>query len=380
MTSKERMARAMDLEVPDRVPVMCQMSIGHMLLQTGLQPSEFWHSAEAFADGLLSMRALYGFDGVLISLHGHSPDWEKDVVHLERAADGERIHWANGDTTYFPIDDLPVHRPVRQPVKPCFAGFETGSIPNQISYIPVSQGLRFPLDPGHLFDVFTVVRKSVGKSYSLHGEVTSPLDYFLDLFGFEQALLSFVEDPDRSRAILQKLTDGILLLAAGIVAHGADAVKVSSPYAGAGFLSPGFYQRFVLPFEGQIVRAVRAAGAHAYLHTCGDVHDRLELMAGSGASGIECLDPPPLGRTDLEDAKRRIGRKIFIKGNIDPVHTLLWGDPASIGRDALRRIAIGSPGGGYILSTACSIAPRTPRENVMVLREVAEESEASPAD
>jgi uroporphyrinogen decarboxylase len=162
-------------------------------------------------------------------------------------------------------------------------------------------------------------------------------------------------------------------LAEGIALHGADAVKVSSPYAGSGFLSPGFYRKFVLPFESQIAGAVRAAGAHVYLHTCGDIHDRLEIMAGSGASGIECLDPPPLGRTDLADAKKRVGDKIFIKGNIDPVHTMLRGDPASVRRDALSRLAVGSPGGGYILSTACSIAPLTPRENVLVLREAVEE-------
>lgn len=103
-------------------------------------------------------------------------------------------------------------------------------------------------------------------------------------------------------------------------------------------------------------------------------------MADSGASGIECLDPPPLGRTDLADAKRRVGRKIFIKGNIDPVHTLLEGDPESVRQDALRRLAIGEPGGGYILSTACSIAPRTPPRNIRVLREAAEEAAETGAD
>ena len=97
-------------------------------------------------------------------------------------------------------------------------------------------------------------------------------------------------------------------------------------------------------------------------------------MAGSGASGIECLDPPPLGRVELEDAKRRVGGRIFVKGNIDPVHVLLAGDPGSVRADALRRVAAGRPGGRFILSTACSIAPHTPRDNVAVLADVAEEA------
>ncbi len=370
MNSKERMAAAMDLRVPDRVPVMCQMSIGHMLLGTGLAPADFWHSAQAFARGLAALRSLYGFDGILVSLHGHPPDWEKHVLKRESGPGGERIHWKNGDLTEYPADDLPLHRPAHRTTRPELAAFDPDRLPCPARDIPVSQGLRFPLDTEHLFDVFGLVAAAAGPDVSLHGEVTSPLDYFLDLFGFEQALFGLVEHPERSLAILERLTDGIVPLAAGMAALGLDAVKVSSPYAGAGFLSPDFYRRFVLPFESRIVAAARAGGARAYLHTCGDVHDRLELMAASGASGIECLDPPPLGRTELREAKCRVGGTLFIKGNIDPVRTLLMGRPADVRRDALSRIAAGGPG-GYILSTACSIAPRTPRENVLVLGEAA---------
>ncbi len=95
-------------------------------------------------------------------------------------------------------------------------------------------------------------------------------------------------------------------------------------------------------------------------------------MAEAGISGLECLDPPPLGRVELADAKRRVGQRLFIKGNIDPVNVLLRGDVGGV-RDAARRtLEDGMPGGGYILSTACAVAPRTPPENVAALREVAE--------
>lgn len=372
MTPKERMAAAMAGSVPDRVPVMCQMSVGHMLLQTGIPPSEFWHSAAAFAEGLLKLRALYGFDGVLVSLHGHDPGWSRRVARVVRSAEGERVRWKNGDETFFPFDDLPVFRPAAPSARPEFDRFDPDALPPEIGYIPVSQGLRFAFDRDHLFDVLDIVRRAAGGAFSLHGEVTSPLDYVLDLFGFEPAMIGFLEDPGRAARVLDRFTDGIVALAEGLVDRGVDAVKISSPFAGAGFLSTAFYRTFVLPYESRIAGAVEAKGARSYLHTCGDIHDRLELMAGSGVSGIECLDPPPLGRVDLEDAKKRIGDRIFIKGNIDPVHVLLAGGTDRVRADARRRIATGMPGGGYILSTACSIAPATPREHVLVLGEVAE--------
>jgi uroporphyrinogen-III decarboxylase len=372
MTPKQRMAAAMAGSVPDRVPVMCQMSIGHMLLQTGAEPARFWHAADTFADGLVKMRSLYGFDGILVSLHGHSAGWERRIAAVEQGPGGERVRWKNGDTTFFPFDDLPVVQPAGPPVRPEFGRFDPESLPAEAAYIPVSQGLRFALDPEHLFDAISIVRGRAGGEFSIHAEVTSPLDYFLDLFGFEQAMIGFLEDPGRAAEVLGRFTDGVVALAEGMVDDGVDAVKISSPFAGAGFLSAAFYRAFVLPYEGRIARAIEARGARAYIHTCGDIHDRLDLMAGSGASGIECLDPPPLGRVDLADAKRRIGGKVFIKGNIDPVHVLLSGSTELVREDAHRRIATGKPGGGYILSTACSIAPRTPRENVLVLAEAAE--------
>jgi hypothetical protein len=348
------------------------MSIGHILLQTGLSPSEFWHSAEVFAEGLRMVRALYGFDGILISLHGHSPDWERRILRLERSKEGETVHWKGGEKTFFPFDDLPVPLRGRTRKKADFASFNPDSLPETLQYIPVSQGLRFDLEPRCLFDIFESFR-GAEEEYSIHGEVTSPLDYFLDLFGFEQAMVALIEDPGKSLEILERLTSGITTLAVGQAEKGVDAVKLSSPFSGAGFISPEHYKRFVLPFESRICKAVQKKGAHVYLHVCGDIHDRLELMAGSGASGIECLDPPPLGRVDLGDAKKRLGGRIFIKGNIDPVNTLLQGSPDRVREDAHRRLLVGMPGGGYILSSACSIAPRTPRENVQILHQAVAE-------
>jgi len=374
MTSKGRLAAAMAGRRPDRVPVMCQLSIGHMLGQTGAPPSRFWHGVDEFVDGLVALRALYRFDGILVSLHGHAPDWERRVASVSRGPEGESVRWTNGDETFFPADDLPVVRASAPRPRPAFEGFDPASLPDRIGYIPVSQGLRFEIDPSHRFDAIEKTCARTGRDFSVHGEVTSPLDYVLDLFGFEQAMLGFLDDPGRAAAVLDRFTAGIIDLAEGMIeAAGIDAVKISSPFAGAGFLSTSFYRTFVLPYESRIARAVEAKDVRAYIHTCGDIHDRLELMADSGASGIECLDPPPLGRVELADAKRRVGGRIFIKGNIDPVHVLLAGDVAAARADARRRLEAGKPGGRYILSTACSIAPATPRANVSVLAEVAEE-------
>jgi uroporphyrinogen-III decarboxylase len=109
-----------------------------------------------------------------------------------------------------------------------------------------------------------------------------------------------------------------------------------------------------------------------YCHTCGAIGDRLELIVDTGFDGLECLDPPPLGNVELADAVQRIGGRAFIKGNIDPVHVLLKGTPEQIRADVIHRLAIGRTAPGFILSTACTIAPDTPAAHVAMLRELAE--------
>lgn len=361
----------MDLKKPDRTPLMCQMSIGHMLLQLGVSPVDFWFDKDTFADGLLELRRIYGFDGILISLHGHDPGWREHISERTGGREGERVVLDDGTIMLFKDDDLPQVRSKSLPA-PAIDSFDVSSLPDSLGYIPVSQGLHFRLDPANLFGIFDKVIARGGSEFSIHGEVTSPFDYFLDLFGHQDALMALIDYPDKSKQVLAHFTRSVIKLATGMSGKKVDAIKISSPFAGAAFISPDFYSEFVLPYETEIVRAVREQGVHAYLHTCGNIGDRLGIMCGAGISGIECLDPPPLGNVELDAAFGIAAGRIFIKGNVDSVNTLLRGSKDDILSDARKRLEVGKRSAGFILSTACSIAPRVRRENVLLLREVVE--------
>jgi uroporphyrinogen decarboxylase len=199
--------------------------------------------------------------------------------------------------------------------------------------------------------------------------VTSPFDYYLDLLGHHEGLIGLVDDPGRAARILRHFAALVRDLAVRMCGTGVDAIKISSPFAGAGFISRRFYERFVLPYEATIARAVRNEGVHVYTHTCGSIGDRLDLLFSSGVSGIECLDPPPLGNVELEDALPVAKGRGFVKGNVDSVNLLLGGSKEEILSDVRRRCEAGKKQGGFILSTACSIAPHVPPENIKIMRE-----------
>lgn len=75
MTSRERVRVAMQLGVPDQVPVMCQLACGHTLLNSGVDPIEKATTSKATAEAYWHMRELYDFDGILMHKPGRTPEW-----------------------------------------------------------------------------------------------------------------------------------------------------------------------------------------------------------------------------------------------------------------------------------------------------------------
>jgi hypothetical protein len=386
MDGKERIRRAMRHEPTDRVPVMCQLAIGHYLLNTDIQPAELWFTSEGFARALVTLQRRYGFDGILINLPGRDPDWMREVVRIETAPGGSQmVFFRNGDVARCPADDNVQHLPAGGLRRP---GIEEVD-PEKLYYDDPHcvGGLKYPFYfgiephaadrsawwPEYIFRTLDLVRAEAGEAVSVHAEIFSPFTQLMELFGYEQALMDLIDEPQRCRAILAAYTAGAADLGVRYAQRGADAVLISSAFAGGGFISPRQYQQFVLPYETEVVRAIHQQGVPVYTHTCGRLGDRLELLADTGTDGIDTLDPPPLGSVDLEDAKRRVGHRVFFKGNIDPVNTLLKKSREEVRRDALDRLRVGSPGSGYILSSACSVSPRVPPENLTVLVEASRE-------
>jgi len=342
LTSKERINHAMNLQRPDKVPLMCQFSIGSMLQQLKPDPVEFWYNKNIFADGLVKLCKIFKFDGILVSLHGHSDNWKNELIKREQLDGGKCKLIFKDRIEIHSLNDLPFVT-FREPQIPC--AIEEIDIDRDIlsviDYIPVSNNLRFHLDTNNLFEIFDIIYQKVGEEYSIHGEITSPFDYFLDLLGFQNGLISLIMSPDRCKSILDKFTNGVLEIAVKMCNKHIDAIKVSSPFAGMGFISSDQYKEFILPYEERIIKAIRGKGKHVYIHTCGSIGDRLELMRESNASGLECLDPPPIGNVDLNNAFERVGGGLFIKGNIDSVNSLLYADEEKAARDVLQIIETG---------------------------------------
>ena len=376
-TSRTRYAAAMRLERPDRVPLMCQPALGFVLRQLPeLDPIDVWHNhGGAMARGFCEISRRFGFDGVLLPAVGAAPLDERTVLRIDRThPEGPVVHFKNGDSCLYCRNDLPRYTHAVPPERE-LGDLDPAAVAAQLSYHPPSTRLRMALarDPAGRVADLVQARALVGPDVSVHGSLYSPEDYLIDLLGADGAMIALLTEPETCRALLAKFAHAVAGHAREQIAAGVDALNVSAPWVGQNFISPELHRDLIAPAQAVLVAAARAGGVPSYCHTCGAIGDRLEAIIDTGFDGVECLDPPPLGNVELADAVRRIGDRAFIKGNIDPVHVLLQGTPAQIRADVLARLEVGMTARGFILSTACAIAPDTPAAHVALLRELVDQ-------
>jgi hypothetical protein len=388
MNGRERIALAMRHEIPDRVPVMCQLALGHYFLNIQLAPHEIWFTSQGFAEALVQLQKRYRFDGILINLPGRPEGLLGEVRSIRETAEGEELTWANGDVTLIPWDDNPQHYHADGSMARR-ADFDTID-PDHLEHIDDLAGYvwntyhvpwvtdkpdRGPMTevPPYFFRTFDLVKGMVGDEVSVHGEVFSPFTHYLELFGYQEALMGLIKDRAKAQALLDRLAQASITWAVAQVTHSADAVLISSAFAGGGFISPKMYRDFVLPYERRVAEAIKSVGGIVYTHTCGALGDRLELLVETGTMGVDTLDPPPLGNTTLAEAKSLIGEKVFLKGNMNGVEILAFEAEDDVIQHATERIQVGMPGGGYILSTACSVPPKVDPWKLELLVPLAED-------
>lgn len=159
-------------------------------------------------------------------------------------------------------------------------------------------------------------------------------------------------DPATFEALLDKIADAIILYLNAQIEAGAQVVQLFDSWAGELFSAD--YERFALPYQQKIFESLNRQSVPVilYINGCGIF---LEKMATSGADVLS-ID----WRIDLKDARKRIGDKLTIQGNLDPC--VLLTTPEIITARAKDLIEAGG-GARHILNLGHGILPMTPVEN-----------------
>jgi len=121
--------------------------------------------------------------------------------------------------------------------------------------------------------------------------------------------------------------------------------------------SPETHREFVLSAFRELCARIHAKDCLLHVHCHNKLSDLLEDFVAIGWDVLHPLEPPPMGNIVLADAKRRVGEKLCLEGNIQ-IGELYAAPTESLVGLVEEAIRAGKPGGGFILCPSAS--PHTP--------------------
>lgn len=214
-------------------------------------------------------------------------------------------------------------------------------------------------ETGYVLDAIRMLVRALGSDVPVIGFSGAPWTLVCYMLGgagaansAHQAKQLAFSQPAVLAPMLEKIALATGRYLAAQIRAGAAMVQLFDTWAGE--LGRPDYERFALPATRQAIEQAQAGAAPVALYARGSAH-LLESMARSGATVLS-LD----WRADLADARRLLGPKVALQGNVDP-HVLL-GSAEQVERSA--REAIAQTGGrGHILNLGHGLLPQTPVGN-----------------
>lgn len=331
MTPYERLMAAFELKKPDRVPVTPFVR-EWCVRQAGYKFSEVMDNTEKYVYSQLYSIRKYGYDMVLDLL----------AVHAESEAMGSVLKIPDDAP---PSIDIPA---VNDLVK---------DIPKLRIPHPRKDG-RLPV----ILKGITRLKEAADGVLPVMGYVQACWRHTCMMRGTERALLDMKKNPDALKELLDIATESCIIYGEAVVEAGADLIWVSDPTSSGDMISRKAFEEFVYPFLRRQIRSYKRMGTKVFLHICGNVNDRLEAMANTGADAISVDE-----KVDLSRAKSLIGNRVCIMGNVSPGVTLLQKTPKDVEEESKIAIEKAMAGGGFVLASGCIVPAAVPGENIAAM-------------
>jgi uroporphyrinogen decarboxylase len=378
MTSRERVLKTLNHEMPDRIPI----DLGGF--QTGIHKKAY-ENLLAFLGIADEVRILdpvqqlaQPCEQVLECFHvdiryivAHGPDgFEGDIERNNRQGrlwydlrDEFGVVWSMPDDQQLYMDIT--HHPLREASVADLKDypFPDGADPTRFTGLR-EKALRLRRETPY------AVSTGIG------GVVYETCWY---MRGLEQWFVDMIESPDFCQALLDKILHFWLdYYRAFLTEVGdlVDVVMIGDDLAGQNgpLFSPQFYRRLVKPRKKQLVSHIKSlTPAKIWYHTCGAC---FELIPDLLDNGIDILNPIQISAKGMDPSvlKREFGTHlVFWGGGIDAQNVLPRGTPAEVREHVRRNVGIFKKGGGFVFNNVHNIQADVPAENIAALFDAAYE-------
>lgn len=191
--------------------------------------------------------------------------------------------------------------------------------------------------------------------------------------GFDQVLQDFVDEPGFIDEVHEFWMSWSLAYTQAMIDARPDEIMLGGSSASLSISSPALFRKYELPFLKAASRLCKQAGVISHVHVCGRSWKLVEMVAEhTDVDVMEPMEEPPGGDVDLAEAKRRVGGKLCIKGNINTFDFMMNATPEQVKEKCKRAIDAAGADGGFVLSTGDQCGRDTPHANLFAMVEVAQ--------
>lgn len=197
--------------------------------------------------------------------------------------------------------------------------------------------------------------------------------------GLEQWFIDMMTQPEFCGALLDQTLKFWIDFESGFLAEVGDIVDVimiGDDLAGQSgpLFNPAFYRSVVKPRQKELVRHIKSlTDAKIWYHTCGSCYEYIPDLIDNG---IDILNPVQIGLVNMqpEKLKQEFGDSlVFWGGGIDAQHVLPFAGTSEVRENVCRNLEYFKPGGGYIFNNVHNIQYGIKPENVETMFDTAYE-------
>jgi uroporphyrinogen decarboxylase len=221
----------------------------------------------------------------------------------------------------------------------------------------------------YVFDAVTQIRKTLNGRVPLIGFSGSPwtlATYMVEGKGGTDFLnikkMAYAR-PDLLHHILETTAQTVIQYLNAQIAAGAQAVMIFDSWGGA--LSHNAYVEFSLNYMQKIVAGLTKTNDGKKVPSIVFTKGGALWLEAQAAIGSDCLGLD--WAVDIGSARKRVGDKVALQGNLDPA--ILLSTPEAIEKEVASILASYGKGAGHVFNLGHGITQWTPPENAAAMLE-----------
>ena len=328
MTPKERMVAFSRGEEIDRVICIPDMGVT-MAPFLGINTRDYYHSAENMAALEVALFNRLHHDGVGIS------------TSLRGIAEamGSKVEYPEYGISY-----------LKEPIVKKIEDIEKLKIID-------------PLKDGNLPTLLKAIRltkEALFDKVDVSASMSGPFSVAASVVGTENLLRWTRKYPEKIHVLMDIIAECNNRYIEEVAKLGV-SIGFADPVSSTSLISPRLFREFSLPaLKKNVDKIKEKTGGSPSIHICGKSRAIWEDVLSTGISNFSIDNVE-----DIEEAKKVMGDRVIITGNVPPVEVVYTGGEDNIYNSVKECIRKGHDSKkGYLLSTGCQIPMHTPIENI----------------